>query len=69
MKTVWAALLLLAAMLFRVLPIGHFDLAWRVDEYTHRGISLNALIFWILLLAAALLFTIAIIQRLRASVA
>jgi hypothetical protein len=42
--------LLALALVIRVVPTGKIGLAWTIDRDTHRAISFNELIFWILLL-------------------
>ena len=66
MKNLIVSLVLLAgAVIVRVLRPFSSDLAWRADKYTHRGISINVLVFWTIVAISAVLLILEAVQLLR----
>jgi hypothetical protein len=63
-KLVLWLIILSVALIVRVLPTFPLGISWRMDEYTHRAISLNTLVFWLLLLLAVALAAIEALRRL-----
>jgi len=53
------------AVVVRYLPTGGLAISWRSDQYTHRAMSFNSVIFWVLLVVAIVLVLVEVQRRLR----
>jgi hypothetical protein len=65
MKYVWIWIsLIVVAVLFKIskLPYG---IGWRLDQNTHRDVSVGDAIFWVLLLTVVVWVIVSLIQRSR----
>ncbi|MBZ5629475.1 MAG: hypothetical protein LAO06_11490 [Acidobacteriia bacterium] len=66
MKTiVVAALCAVAAAVVKYFPILSYEISYRVNDHTHRGVSVNIIISWLLFAAAIVLALLYLLRRLQ----
>ena len=63
-KAILWVVLLAVAIIFKILQ-PPYEIGWRVDPYTHRGVNVGDVIFWSLLIIVEVLVLVELAHRWR----